>query len=395
MHEHEARLEKLREQRVETPKAGKALRLPGNALAGRAGPLGRARHPARGPRGGLPARPWRARPDGSDASEAVTVARSPFLAAQRGDRIGIVGPNGAGKTTLLRTIAGDLPALDGAITSATTCRPPISPSCATPRSPARPSSTRSSRRSRSRPARPAATSRGSCSAATTCSRRCGCCRAASGRASSSRCSASCRRTCCSSTSPRTTSTSPPARPSRRSSPRRRRRSWSCRTTGGCWRRSASGCGWSTTAWRCRSTAATAPGARRSPRAGPSRPRRRGARTAASRPAAGDGTPGPEPRRAAGRRAATARGAAGHGRGAAAEGAPEAVEGRVPPPPRGPRRRAVPARAPAQPARAGGRARRRWPANFVEMRRVTSELADVERALAEAEDAWLELEEQAP
>jgi ATP-binding cassette subfamily F protein 3 len=35
------------------------------------------------------------------------------------------------------------------------------------------------------------------------------------------------------------------------------------------------------------------------------------------------------------------------------------------------------------------------ANFVEMRRVTSELADVERALAEAEDAWLELEEQAP
>jgi ATP-binding cassette subfamily F protein 3 len=35
------------------------------------------------------------------------------------------------------------------------------------------------------------------------------------------------------------------------------------------------------------------------------------------------------------------------------------------------------------------------ANFVEMRRVTSELADVEQALARAEDAWLELEEQAP
>ena len=35
------------------------------------------------------------------------------------------------------------------------------------------------------------------------------------------------------------------------------------------------------------------------------------------------------------------------------------------------------------------------ANFVEMRRVTSELADVDRALAEAEDAWLELEEVAP
>jgi hypothetical protein len=35
------------------------------------------------------------------------------------------------------------------------------------------------------------------------------------------------------------------------------------------------------------------------------------------------------------------------------------------------------------------------ANFVEMRRVTSELADVEQALAAAEDAWLELEERRP
>ena len=35
------------------------------------------------------------------------------------------------------------------------------------------------------------------------------------------------------------------------------------------------------------------------------------------------------------------------------------------------------------------------ANFVEMRRVTSELADVDRALGAAEDAWLELEEVAP
>jgi ATP-binding cassette subfamily F protein 3 len=44
------------------------------------------------------------------------VARVPFLAAQRGERIGIVGPNGAGKTTLLRTIAGELPPLDGTMT---------------------------------------------------------------------------------------------------------------------------------------------------------------------------------------------------------------------------------------------------------------------------------------
>ena len=54
--------------------------------------------------------------DGTAATTARIVARAPFLAAQRGERIGIVGPNGAGKTTLLRTIAGDLPALDGTLT---------------------------------------------------------------------------------------------------------------------------------------------------------------------------------------------------------------------------------------------------------------------------------------
>ena len=31
----------------------------------------------------------------------------------RGQVVSIVGPNGAGKTTLLRTLAGDLPPLDG------------------------------------------------------------------------------------------------------------------------------------------------------------------------------------------------------------------------------------------------------------------------------------------
>ena len=34
-------------------------------------------------------------------------------------------------------------------------------------------------------------------------------------------------------------------------------------------------------------------------------------------------------------------------------------------------------------------------NFVELRRVSSELADVDAALAQAEDAWLMLAEQAP
>src|SRR3989337_1336613 len=53
-------------------------------------------------------------PLGSDGVP-TRVATAPFLAALRGDRIGIVGPNGAGKTTLLPTIAGELPALDGAL----------------------------------------------------------------------------------------------------------------------------------------------------------------------------------------------------------------------------------------------------------------------------------------
>ena len=34
-------------------------------------------------------------------------------------------------------------------------------------------------------------------------------------------------------------------------------------------------------------------------------------------------------------------------------------------------------------------------NFVELRRVSGELATVNEALAEAEEAWLELEESAP
>ena len=76
----------------------------------------RDRGAPRGSGGRLPAG---ARGDGAgrlDRDRGEDVARAPFLAAQRGERIGIVGPNGAGKTTLLRTIAGDLPPLDGSIT---------------------------------------------------------------------------------------------------------------------------------------------------------------------------------------------------------------------------------------------------------------------------------------
>jgi ATP-binding cassette, subfamily F, member 3 len=46
----------------------------------------------------------------------MPVVRVPRLQATRGDRIGLVGPNGAGKTTLLRTISGELAPLEGYLT---------------------------------------------------------------------------------------------------------------------------------------------------------------------------------------------------------------------------------------------------------------------------------------
>ena len=117
MHEHEARLERLREEKTDAPrKSSRALRLHGRAMSG--GPVRSGELVIRLEDlavGYLPGR-GALLPDGTDAPEPVTVATAPFLAAQRGERIGIVGPNGAGKTTLLRTIAGDLPPLDGAIT---------------------------------------------------------------------------------------------------------------------------------------------------------------------------------------------------------------------------------------------------------------------------------------
>ena len=117
MHEHEARLERLEAERRDAPRAGRKLAIPAAGLVG-VGPSRSGEIVVRVEDlavGYLPGRGAMA-PDGSPATEAKIVARVPFLAAQRGDRIGIVGPNGAGKTTLLRTIAGDLPPLDGAIT---------------------------------------------------------------------------------------------------------------------------------------------------------------------------------------------------------------------------------------------------------------------------------------
>ena len=109
MHEHEARLERLQASDVNAPKASRKLKLPQAALLG-AGPARSGEIVVRITDlsvGYLPAL--------ATGGTVTKVAQAPFLAAQRGDRIGIVGPNGAGKTTLLRTVAGDLPALDGNI----------------------------------------------------------------------------------------------------------------------------------------------------------------------------------------------------------------------------------------------------------------------------------------
>ncbi len=117
MHEHEARLERLQADQREAPRAGRKLAIPAASLAG-TGPTRSGEIVVRIEGlavGYLPGR-GAVRDDGSPATEARVVARAPFLAAQRGERIGIVGPNGAGKTTLLRTIAGELPPLDGRLT---------------------------------------------------------------------------------------------------------------------------------------------------------------------------------------------------------------------------------------------------------------------------------------
>jgi len=99
MHEHEARLARL--DRIDVAKTGPSLRLDralGTAAPRSAEVVLRADDLVVGHPGG------------------PEVARGVRLEASRGERIGIVGPNGAGKTTLLRTIAGDLPLRDGSLT---------------------------------------------------------------------------------------------------------------------------------------------------------------------------------------------------------------------------------------------------------------------------------------
>jgi ATP-binding cassette, subfamily F, member 3 len=106
MHEHEKRLAKL--DLTEAPRESRRIRLHARGLSGngptRSGDLVVSVADAVvGFTGGPP------------AGTRVPVARTGRLEARRGDRIGLVGPNGAGKTTLLRTIAGELPLLDGSL----------------------------------------------------------------------------------------------------------------------------------------------------------------------------------------------------------------------------------------------------------------------------------------
>jgi ATP-binding cassette, subfamily F, member 3 len=99
MHEHEARLEALIEQKAAAP-----ARLKTGVLA----LSGVLRTPPA--RSGEVAVRVENLVSGYSGKPVVRVER---LEARRGARIGLVGPNGAGKTTLLRTIAGELPPIDG------------------------------------------------------------------------------------------------------------------------------------------------------------------------------------------------------------------------------------------------------------------------------------------
>ena len=143
MHEHEARLEAL--QPLEKRRNDARLHLPTEALVGggaarsyesvvrvenlvvgygksvrraeRANASAAGADSAVGSGGGLaPAATSATATSAAVADSDLAVAKVPWLELRRGDRVGIVGPNGAGKTTLLRTIAGDLPPLDGAVT---------------------------------------------------------------------------------------------------------------------------------------------------------------------------------------------------------------------------------------------------------------------------------------
>ena len=105
MHEHERRLEALRASRTEVPRKTARLSLPGSSLVGAT--------PARSAEVVLSLEGVLCGYPADDGQAAVPITRVERLDVGRGDRIGLVGPNGAGKSTLLRTIAGELRTLEG------------------------------------------------------------------------------------------------------------------------------------------------------------------------------------------------------------------------------------------------------------------------------------------
>jgi ATP-binding cassette, subfamily F, member 3 len=102
MHEHERRLEALEAAPIATPKTRRNIALPQSALVG-----------GQAVRSGETVLSLEELSVGFAGRPLLEIGR---LDVGRGERIGIVGPNGSGKTTLLRTIAGDLPPLEGWLT---------------------------------------------------------------------------------------------------------------------------------------------------------------------------------------------------------------------------------------------------------------------------------------
>ena len=106
MHEHERRLASIRQ--AEAPRPGRRMKLPPGGLVG-GGPVrsGDIVISVRDAVVGFPPVPGE--------TEGTPILRVPRLEVRRGERVGIVGPNGAGKTTLLRTVGGELFPLDGVV----------------------------------------------------------------------------------------------------------------------------------------------------------------------------------------------------------------------------------------------------------------------------------------
>ncbi|HWH24927.1 MAG TPA: ABC-F family ATP-binding cassette domain-containing protein, partial [Candidatus Limnocylindria bacterium] len=103
MHEHERRLEALEQAPPEGPRREQRLALDPSAAGRRSRAVHRTAQVALSVDGlacGYGGRP---------------IVRTDRLEAAGGERVGIVGPNGAGKTTLLRTLAGEIAPLGGRI----------------------------------------------------------------------------------------------------------------------------------------------------------------------------------------------------------------------------------------------------------------------------------------